>query len=64
MQNKKMPKVAAFLIVIASCAALAVDVAFIAWATRNPLIVVPAAFAAAYLAYAAVYWTIMKSPQK
>jgi Flp pilus assembly protein TadB len=64
MQNSKMPNIAKVVIFIASCIALLVDVAFIAWATRNPLIVVPVALAAAYLAYAAAHWTIPKLPQK
>jgi len=64
MRNTKLTKTVKLLIVIASCVALAVDVAFIAWATRDPLIVAPVTLAAAYLAYAAVYWTILKLPQK
>jgi hypothetical protein len=60
MQNSKMPNIVKVVIFIA----LLADVAFIAWATRNPLIVVPVALAAAYLAYAAAHWTIPKLPQK
>jgi len=44
--------------------ALLADVAFIAWATRNLLIVVPVNLAAGYLTYAAAHWTIAKLPQK
>ena len=53
-------KVIKFLIFIACSIALLADVAFIAWATRNLLIVVPVTLAAAYLAYAATHWTILK----
>ena len=53
-------KVIEILIFIACSIALLADVAFIAWATRNLLIVVPVTLAAAYLAYAAAHWTILK----
>jgi hypothetical protein len=53
-------KVIKFLSFIACSIALLADVAFIAWATRNLLIVVPVTLAAAYLAYAAAHWTILK----
>ena len=59
-----MTKVIKFLIFIVCSIALLADVAFIAWATRNLLIVVPVTLAAAYLAYAAAHWTISKLPQK
>ncbi|MFZ0260458.1 MAG: hypothetical protein WBE94_18975 [Pseudolabrys sp.] len=55
-----MPNIIKFLIFIACSIALFADVAFIAWATRNPLIVVPVTLAAAYLASAAAHWTILK----
>ena len=55
-----MTKVIEILIFIACSIALLADVAFIAWATRNLLIVVPVTLAAAYLAYAAAHWTILK----
>jgi Flp pilus assembly protein TadB len=64
MQNSEMPNTVKVLIFIASCIALLADVAFIAWVTRNLLIVVPVTVAAAYLAYAAAHWTISKLPQK
>ena len=60
MQSSEMPNIVKVLIFIASWIALFADVAFIAWATRNPLIVVPVTLAAAYLAYAAAHWTILK----
>jgi hypothetical protein len=55
-----MPNIVKVLIFNASCVALFADVAFIAWATRNALIVVPVTLAAAYLASAAAHWTILK----
>ena len=60
MQNSEMPNIIKFLIFIACSIALFADVAFIAWATRNALIVVPVTLAAAYLASAAAHWTILK----
>ena len=57
-------KVIKFVIFIMCSMALLADVVFIAWATRNLLIVVPVTLAAAYLAYAAAHWTIPKLPQK
>ena len=53
-------KVIKFLIFIVCSVALLADVAFVAWATRNLLIVVPVTLAAAYLASAAAHWTILK----
>ena len=64
MQNSEMPNIVKVLIFIASCLALLADVAFIAWATRNLLIVVPVSLAAAHLAYAAAHWAIPKLPRK
>jgi hypothetical protein len=60
MQNNKVPKIVKFLILIACVVGLLADVAFIVWATRNLLIAVPVVFSAAYLSYAAAYWTILK----
>ena len=60
MQNSEMPNIVKVLMFIASCIGLFADVAFIAWATRNTLIVVPVTLAAAYLAFAAAHWTILK----
>ena len=60
MQNSEMANIVKVLIFNASCVALFADVAFIAWATRNALIVVPVTLAAAYLASAAAHWTILK----
>jgi hypothetical protein len=63
MQNNKMPKIAKFLIFIVSCMVILGDVAFIAWGSEfDLLIVVPAALAAAYLAYAVACWAILKPP--
>ena len=53
-----------FVIFIVCSMALLADVAFVAWATRNLLVVVPVALAAVYLAYAAAHWTFPKLPQK
>jgi hypothetical protein len=51
-------KVIKVLIFIVCSVAVLADVAFVAWATRNPLIVVPVTLAAAYLAYAAARYTV------
>jgi hypothetical protein len=50
-------KVIKFGIFIVCSVALLTDVAFVAWATRNLLIVVPVTLAAAYLAFAAARYT-------
>lgn len=53
-----MPKTAKVPISVAFCVALWADIVFITWATQfNLLIVVPTALSAAYLSYAAVYWS-------
>ena len=52
-------KVIKFLIFIVCSVALLADVAFVAWATRNLLIVVPVTLAAVYLALLTAHWTIL-----
>ena len=57
-----MPKILRVLIFFAVTVALAADVVVIAWATKlNFLIVVPVVLSAAYLAYMAAHWAILRN---
>ena len=63
MQNNKMPKIAKFLIFIVSCMVILGDCRVYRLGSGfDLLIVVPAALAAAYLAYAVACWAILKPP--